>query len=133
MSFIIKPFKGEFRMKHHHKGLGSQVDKALQDEEKAVKIVIAASKTASEKARSRLFNRYLRSFLKGAHSAGDKEDAELTKGLMTRLIVVTTIRSKMHHVHKLAEEGLLTPVQVKQPINTHKQPIYTSKRPITHL
>ena len=97
-------------MKHHHKGLDSQVDKALQDEEKAVKIVIAASKTASEKARSRLFTRYLRSFL-SMRSAGDKEDAELTKGLMTRLIVVTTIRSKMHHVHKLAEEGLLTPVQ----------------------
>ena len=104
---------GEFRMKHHHKGLGNKLDRDLQDEEKAVKIVIAASKTASEKARSRLFSRYLRSFLSMGSEGdeGDKEDAELTKGLMTRLIVVTTIRSKLHHVHKLLEEGLLTPVQ----------------------
>ena len=82
----------------------------IRFENDAVRIVLQASSNASGKARSHLYNKYLRSLLtKG--STLDEGLNMLTKGLLTNLVAVVTINSKIKHVEALQEAGLLTSVQ----------------------
>jgi hypothetical protein len=87
-------------------------------ESDAVRIVLRASSNASGKARSHLYNKYLRSLLTAKATSKEEEKAAmqeglnmLTKGLLTNLVAVVTINSKIKHVEALQEAGLLTSVQ----------------------
>ena len=97
------------------------LEEATEDENLAVRIVLSASKKASEEARKRLTENFLLDFLTDDAAAGgtsvefnDEHPgscALMTKMLMTKLITTSTIHAKIKCAHELEEDGLLSPVQ----------------------
>ena len=98
----------------------AMLEEATEDENLAVRIVISASKKASEEARKRLTENFLLDFLTDDGLAGksvqfnDEHPGScslMTKMLMTKLITTSTIHAKIKCAHELEEDGLLSPVQ----------------------
>lgn len=119
----------------------AMLEEATEDENLAVRIVISASKKASEEARKRLTENFLLDFLTDDGLAGksvqfnDEHPGScslMTKMLMTKLITTSTIHAKIKCAHELEEDGLLSPVQAAHLVHCFGHDMMQASRDFIH-